>query len=123
MPANHEPTAHVAGGQTIDYNRCGMDDVIRRSLLLHPSLLADRMRDVARIHHAAACTFSGRDTEGGRIARQMQDTANDVANEITLDIADPATWTFGARVMTFSAAARLQCLTPALTAGIAAREG
>jgi hypothetical protein len=112
----------------IDYNTCSMDDVIRRSILLHPLLFASAMRDVSRIHQHAAGTLSYRDTEAKRIAIRMCDDACNVANAIDgIDHAgigtDPAGWSFSARIMAFSAAARLNCLSFANAQYIAAREG
>lgn len=105
----------------IDFNTCSMRDVIARSVLLHPSVLADSMRQVQKIHHAAACTFTGKDTPAGRIAAQMRNLASGVANDIALDRLNIEALHPMALLMTFAAAAKLQCLTSAIVTSIAAR--
>lgn len=111
----------------IDLCSCKMDDVIGRSILLHPSRLADAMVHVSSIHEQAGRTLRYRDTEAGRIAADMADDAALAAQAVRegdcAAFAFLADARFGQRVMLFAAACKLQCIPQNVAQSIAAREG
>lgn len=114
-------TTAAPEGRQIDYLTCSMDDVIRRSLLLHPSLLADACARAAMIHAQARDTMH--DGQARKIAGNMAKEAWSLARAVRdNELADPATLTFTQRQIAFAAAARLNCLHYSLAQAIAKRE-
>lgn len=103
----------------INFLTCSMDDVIARSIALHPSLLAERLRDVATIHSKAAREMLG-DLERGTAIKMANDCRSAASSVEHLGHFVNAT--FGQRLQAFSAAARLQCLTLSQAQAIAARD-
>ncbi len=105
----------------IDFMTCGADDVIRRSVICHPSLLADQLRERAKGHTAAYASMLTRDEYAAKIARGMADDCNTIATRLANG--GTGEMTFGQRVIVFSLAARLQCLPHAVAQDILTREG
>jgi hypothetical protein len=93
----------------IDYATCSVDDVIEHSLVLHPQLLADRLR-----FHARACAeFADAydDPEATRSELDLADRLHCFARAIELgDHMIPDDFTV--RREAFGCAARLQDLHP-----------
>lgn len=104
----------------LDFATCDADAVIRRSVVCHPSVLRDRLCDVARTHAEAAATLASADHVAQRVALDMckaaQRLAGRLANSEELTGLD-----FNERVIAFSAAARLQCIPPSTATDIIGR--
>ena len=104
----------------LDFMTCDADAVIRRSVVCHPSVLRDRLCDVARTHAEAAATMANADHVAHRVALDMcksaQRLAGRLANGEELTGLD-----FNERIIAFSAAARLQCIPPATATDIIGR--
>lgn len=100
-----------------------LDDVIRRSVSMHPSLLADAMRNVAQIHRNAAATYiDGPHLNAAKKialdrAHECEETAQWISSDP--DAIDPSIWALSRRIMTFAQAAKLQCLPFSIQAEIA----
>jgi hypothetical protein len=93
----------------IDYATCGVNDVIAHSLVLHPQLLADRLRFYARACAEFADTYD--DREVARNELDMADRLHCFAQAIELgDYMIPDD--FAVRREAFGCAARLQDLHP-----------
>jgi hypothetical protein len=93
----------------IDYATCGVNDVIAHSLVLHPQLLADRLRFYARARAESADTYD--DREVARNELDVADRLHCFAQAIELGdhmIPDD----FAVRREAFGCAARLQDLHP-----------
>lgn len=100
----------------IDFLTCSADDVIRRSATCHPSMLVEALRRRADTHASAAATMMLRDKYAGGIALKMADECQRVADRV--ERGDDSCVSFGERISAFSAAAHLQCLSPALAQDI-----
>jgi hypothetical protein len=103
----------------IDYLTCSMDDVINRSLLMHPSVFGDALAAVAKIHRQA------RDTVLTGKSRMVADDMCLKAWAMFKAIQDgelvAADLDLSSRLMAFSAAAKLNCLSFNVAHSIAAR--
>ena len=103
----------------IDHATCGVNDVIARSLKLHPQLLADRLRFHAHVHAEFADAYDDREVTRNELnlADRLHSfaAAIDIGNYTIPDDVD-------ARREAFSCAARLQDLHPIMQKMIAARE-
>lgn len=110
----------------MDYQTCSMDDVIRESILAHPTLLGERMLAISRVHMEAAKSFGAVRTDAKDAAIRMSDDCQSVATDImmrgTLNHAS-GDWSLSQRIQCFAQAAKLQCLSPAVQHAIVAREG
>jgi hypothetical protein len=104
---------------TIDYDTCGVNDVIAHSLKLHPQLLSDGLRFHARVHAEFADAYG--DCEVTRNEIDFSDRLNAFA-----DATDFGDYTIPDDVdvcrEAFSCAAGLQNLHPIMQKEIAARE-
>jgi len=96
-----------------------MSDVIACSTQLHPTLNADALRAVVRVHGDYASVTH--DREAGRIARGMAAQLTDLAMLLKGEEVEVCC-SFGLRVIAFDVAARLQCLSPGVRQAIAQRE-
>jgi hypothetical protein len=113
--ANHHYTLDI------DYTTCAMNDVIARSLRMHPSLLADACAAAGKIHQQARDTMH--DGKAREIAGDMAKVAWGLFCTIRDDeLSDVAALTFTQRQIAFAAAARLNCLHYNLAHKIAMRE-
>jgi hypothetical protein len=97
-----------------------MSDVIARSIAMHPSLLAEHMRAIAKIHSDAAGEMA-HDAYAANIARTMSADAIASAAAIESDELDPDTLTLRARIQLFSAAAKQLLIPMSVQKQIAAR--
>jgi hypothetical protein len=97
-----------------------MSDVILRSIAMHPVLLAEQMRAIAKTHAAAACAMV-HDAYAANIARNMSADAIASADAIEAGELDPDTLTLRARIQLFSVAAKLLLIPIAVQKQIAAR--
>ena len=103
----------------IDYTTCGKDDVIARSLKLHPQLLADRVRSHARVHAEFADAYG--DCEVTQNELTLADRLHAFANAI--EQGDPMIPNDNdVRREAFGCAAWLQDLHPIMQEMIAERE-
>jgi hypothetical protein len=102
----------------IDFTTCTAEAVIRRSVICHPSLLADQLRHVAVIHTRSASEMH--DRQARETAARMADDARTIADRLTNG--GTGELTFGQRIAVFSQAARLQCIPPSLASEIISRE-
>ena len=105
----------------IDFNTATMGEVIRRSCLMHPTLFAEAMQHARDVHLGFARVT--RDSVAYRTASDMtRDLDNMIQKALRASGAiDPAEMTDGQRIQVFAIAARLQSVSPALQADIAAR--
>lgn len=103
----------------INYNTCKMDDVIARSLAMHPSLLGEAIANAAKVHGQARDTMVSGETR--RIAADMATLAWKMVLDIRTDDLFPCELDFSSRIIAFTAAARLNCLSHLVAADIAAR--
>jgi hypothetical protein len=93
----------------IDYATCGVNDVIAHSLVLHPQLLADRLRFYARARAEFADTYD--DREATRNELDLADRLHCFAQAIEFgDYTIPGD--FAVRREAFGCVARLQDLHP-----------
>jgi hypothetical protein len=97
-----------------------MSDVIARSIAMHPTLLADAMRAIAKIHSDAALAMT-HDAYAANIARGMAASARASAEALKAGELDIDGLTLRACVQLFSAAARLLLIPIATQKSIAAR--
>jgi hypothetical protein len=97
-----------------------MSDVIARSIAMHPTLLAEQMRAIAKTHAAAACAMV-HDAYSCRIADNLAADAIASAAAIEAGELDPDTLTLRARIQLCSAAARLLLIPMAVQREIATR--
>jgi hypothetical protein len=104
----------------IDFNTATMADVIERSITCHPSLLADSMRAVAKIHRDYVGQTHDRDAKAS--AGRMAQNAEFAARMIEANAPDELVKVFSAKIQTFEQACRLQLVPRATVADIAARE-
>jgi hypothetical protein len=102
---------------TIDFMTCSADDVIARSVVCHPSMLADQLCATAAIHERSAAEMHDRLARetAERMARDARTIADRLANGGTGEL------THGQTIIVFSAAARLQCISHGLAADIVGR--
>jgi hypothetical protein len=104
----------------IDYETCGINDVILHSLKLHPQLLVDRLRSHARAHAEFADAYGDRD-----VTRSELDLADRLHAFAT--VAERGGHTIpdddDVRREAFGCAAWLQDLHPIMQEEIAEREG
>lgn len=107
----------------IDFLTCTMDDVIARSILLHPTMLQDALTKAYRAHLDAATTMV--DGPACRMAHEMSVTALEVrariASGLLASAGDCHCLTFSQRMLAFGAAYKLQCLPYATAMDIATR--
>ena len=93
----------------LDYANCGINDVIKHSLKLHPQLLVDRLRSHARVHAEFADAYD--DREVTRSELDLADRLHAFANAVELgDHTMPDQ--LDVRHKAFSCAAWLQDLHP-----------
>lgn len=115
--------ATVVAASGIDFLTCTMDDVIARSILLHPTMLTDMLRSAARTHAEASGTML--DGPAVRMAREMATEAGEVALRVETGLlasaGDCHCLTFSQRIIAFGAAYKLQCVPMSLALEIAAR--
>ena len=115
---HNQGTAHM---YKLDFATCTMDEVIARSLICHPSLLRHEALEAARIHTQAAKDM--RDGAAKRSALDMARAAQRIASiansgGCASDLSDD----FGARVIAFARAAKLQLIPRATQNEICDRE-
>jgi hypothetical protein len=101
----------------LDFSNCDADAVIRRSVVCHPSLLRDRLCDVARTHAEAAATMASADHVAYRVALDMCKAAQRLAGRLA-NSEELSELNFNERIIAFSAAARLQCIPPSVATDI-----
>lgn len=104
----------------LDFDTCTMVDVIRRSAIVHPTLLRDTMLRAAGLH----VTYSGV-VANGQVAKIAQSMASDLqlmADELSNGDFRPEDLQLGERVQAFSAACELQGITRHVRTAIARRE-
>ena len=103
----------------IDHATCGVNDVIARSLKLHPQLLADRLRFHAHVHAEFADAYDDREVTRNEL--DLADRLHSFAAAIDLgDYTIPDD--VDVRREAFSCAAGLQNLHPIMQKMIAARD-
>ena len=103
----------------LDYANCGINDVIKHSLKLHPQLLVDRLRSHACVHAEFADAYD--DREVTRSELDLADRLHAFANAVELgDHTMPDE--LDVRHKAFSCAAWLQDLHPIMQNVIAERE-
>jgi hypothetical protein len=95
-------------------------DVIARSIAMHPSLLAEYMRAIAKIHGDAAREMT-HDAYAANIARTMSADAIASADAIESGTRDIDALSLRARIQAFSAAAKLLLIPMSVQKQIAAR--
>lgn len=104
----------------IDFTTCTMLDVIQRSYVCHPTVLSDRLADAGATHRQA------RDTMVTGSARAIADRMSTVAYRLAASVRDQeldvSNLDSDARIIAFTCAARLQCLSHAIMTDIAKRE-
>ena len=101
----------------IDYDTCGINDVIAHSLKLHPQLLADCLRSHARVHAEFADAGDGEITQSElTLADRLYAFAH------AIDLGDTMIPDDDVRSEAFSCAAWLQDLHPIMQRVIAERE-
>ena len=103
----------------IDRATCGVNDVIAHSLKLHPRLLADRLRFLARVHAQFADAYDDREVMRNEL--DLADRLHSFTNAIDRGdhtIPDDT----DVRREAFSCAAGLQNLHPIMQKMIAARD-
>lgn len=104
----------------IDFMTATMQDVIARSAAMHPSLMADALRNVASVHSQAAETM--RYDRSVQTAKDMAKAARDMARTLAdTGSLDPAGLSFSETVIAFGVACRLQCVPHNVALDIAAR--
>ncbi len=102
----------------IDFVSCTANDVIARSVTCHPTLFAERLLDIARVHDQAAATML--DCEATKISRRMAADCRQMADRLEHgELLDGLS--FSQRIIAFSAAAKLQCVSDSLARSIIAR--
>ena len=104
-----------------DFMSATMSDVITRSFVCHPSLFRDTLLSASRAHLKASQRMA--DSTAARIARKMAERLRKLAAKVDADEFDAGTLTMAETVQSFAEAARLQCLSPAVRAHIAGKEG
>ena len=111
----------------IDFMTCSADDVIARSLRLHPSLYAEALFAAANTHTQAAALMV-HDATAREVAKRCAADCHNVA----LAVGPPqaplltawinlGTLSFGERIQAFTVACRLQCINFALAKAIIGR--
>jgi len=103
----------------IDFMTCSADDVIRRSIVCHPSLYAENLRNVAHIHAQAAMACE-HDTTAAKIASRLARECRTIAEHIEAGDEVIASGT-SETIQAFSVAARLQLIPHATAKDIIAR--
>ena len=94
----------------INFMTCSADDVIARSVTCHPSLLAEGMRQRAKAHIDAHLAMLPRDAYAAKVAQGMADDCYLISHRLE-DGKGLGQLTFGQKIMLYSLAAKLQCLT------------
>jgi hypothetical protein len=103
----------------LDYANCGINDVIKHSLRLHPQLLVDRLRSHARVHAEFADAYDNREVTRSEL--DLADRLYAFANAVELgDHTIPDE--LDVRHKAFSCAAWLQDLHPIMQRAIAERD-
>lgn len=105
---------------SIDFTTCNMRDVIARSILMHPSLYREAMIRAAEVHDNYSRMTH--DKQAANMAARSRAACLNVYDAIDREDADGIAANFLQKVVAFSEAAKLQCLTPALASDIAKRE-
>jgi hypothetical protein len=103
----------------IDYDTCGINDVVAHSLKRHPQLLADRLTVHARVHAEFADAYDDRQVTSNELGLADRLHAFAVAIELG-DYTIP--YDFDVRGEAFGCAAWLQGLHPIMEEAIAERE-
>jgi hypothetical protein len=104
----------------IDFNTATMGDVIRRSMVCHPSVLMDAMRVVARNHERYAIITHNK---GAKVsAARMGKDARYAIRMVDQQDVDALVANFSAKIQTFEQACRLQLVPHGTRAIIATRE-
>jgi hypothetical protein len=104
----------------INFNTCTALDVIKRSNVCHPSLLADGLQEVRRKHLEYA-NLTPRD-DAARIARDMADECNIAMMALADDDYETVMATISRRVIVFDVAASLQLVPRPLRGEIVTRD-
>ena len=102
----------------INFMTCSADDVIARSVVCHPSLLAEGMRERAKAHIDAHLAMMPRDA--AKVAQGMADDCYLISHRLE-DGEGLGQLTFGQKIMLYSLAAKLQCLSHSLAQDILSR--
>jgi len=102
----------------IDFMTCSADDVIARSLRLHPSLYAEALFAAANTHTQAAALMV-HDATAREVAKRCAADCNNVA--LAVGRGHLGTLSFGERIQAFTVACRLQCVNFALAKAIIGR--
>lgn len=102
---------------SVNYLTASMDDVIARSALMHPSLLAESLTLQAKEHRAYARKTYRSDVS--RIAQRMADDC--LAAAAAVEGETLGALSFAAKISAFNIAANLLCLPRSLRAEIAER--
>jgi hypothetical protein len=87
---------------------CRAADVIERSAVCHPTLVASELRDMGRLH--ADYAGLSRDSVAAASAARASADCYAIADRIAADELEIAALSFGERIQAFSVAARLQCI-------------
>ena len=110
----------------INFETCTMNDVIVRSIVCHPSMLADSLRANARIHYDAALVMHDKTAAiaANRCGIQCRNAAMLVETFYNVDdkLNKIAEFSFGERMAAFLAAAKLQLIPFATQHDICARD-
>ena len=102
----------------IDFMTCSADDVIARSLRLHPSLYAEALFAAANTHTQAAALMV-HDATAREFAKRCAADCYNVA--LAVGRGHLGTLSFGERIQAFTVACRLQCVNFALAKAIIGR--
>ena len=102
----------------INFMTCTAQEVIARSVTCHPTMFAEELSNVARIHAGAANTMHDRRAcdVAAKLARECFGLADRLQVGDRLD-----TLTFGETISAFSRAAHLQLIPPAVAQAIVDR--
>jgi hypothetical protein len=104
----------------IDFTTCSANDVIRRSVVCHPSLYAENMRNVAHVHAQAAMACE-HDTVAAKVAGRLAQECRQIAERI--EAGDEVICaTLSETIPAFNVAARLNCISHAVAKDIINRE-
>lgn len=105
---------------TIDYMTATPREVIARSIAMHPSLYADAMRDVARMHRQHAANMASYDAIS--VTKRLALACELAADKIEADDVEAILF-IGADcwISALNVACKLQCVPPSLRGDIAAR--
>lgn len=104
----------------IDFNTATMADVIKRSMVCHPSMLVEAMMGCVSLH--ARYSRETSDRMAAQSAYKMADACRHALVCIERDDADALLSNFSAKIQTFEQACRLQLVPHGTRAIIATRE-